>query len=298
MSSKKRDVSKEISGLLLIVLALLLALSLCRQWLPAFGPGLTALIYGVIYLIPMLVYIKSHRYKSRNAFRLKMVSPKYWLFVLLFGLSVCLICTLINVGCTALFRAVFKVDFQNSIVDLTGTDTGTLILTSVLLPAFAEELLLRGLVQGEYEKYGITIGVLLTSLIFALFHTNPMHIPSLFVAGVCYGVLTVMFRSVWPAILAHAINNGVAVFVAKQSAFIRYLLQDKLFVIIAVLVCFLILIFTLKMLETAISEQLGKFSKAKRSTRSLAYGDPLLSPWLWIFAVLCIGKMVYNGFFK
>lgn len=298
MSSSKRDISKEISGLLLVVLTLLLGLSLCRQWLPAFGPGLTALIYGAIYLLPMLIYTKTHRYKARHAFRMKMVNPKYWVFILLFGLSVCLICTLINVGCTALFRAVFKIEFQNSIVDLSSTNLGTLIITSVLLPAVSEELLLRGLVQGEYEKYGTTIGVLLTALIFALFHTNPAHIPSLFVAGVCYGVLTVMFRSVWPAIFAHAVNNGVAVLIAKKSEFIRYIVQDELFVIIAVLVCFLILIFTLKMLETAIEEQLGRGGRAKKSTRALAYGDPLTSPWLWIFAALCIGKMVYNGFFK
>ncbi len=296
--SSRRDISKEISGLLFTVLVLLLVLSLCRQWLPAFGPGLTALVYGVIYFIPMLVYMKSHRYKARHALRFKMIKPKYWLFILLFGLSVCLICTLINVGATAFCRAVFHRDFQNGIVDLSGTSVGSLIFTSVLLPAFTEEVLLRGLVQGEYEKYGTTIGVLLTALLFALFHTNPVHIPSLFVAGVCYGVLTVLFRSVWPAIFAHAVNNAVAVLVAKQTDFIRYIFQDRLFVILAVIVCFLILIFTLKMLETAIGDLLGKGRQVKRSTRSLAYGDPLLSPWLWGFVLLCIGKMVYNGFFK
>lgn len=298
MSSTRRDISREISGLLLTVLILLLGLSLCRQWLPAFGPGLTALVYGVVYFVPMIVYMKSHRYKPRHALRFKMVKPKYWLFIVLFGLSVCLICTLINVGATAFFRSVFHREFQNSIVDLSGTTLSSLIFTSVLLPAFAEELLLRGLVQGEYEKYGTTIGVLLTALLFALFHTNPVHIPSLFVAGVCYGVMTVLFRSVWPAFFAHAINNAVAVLVAKQSDFLRYIFQDHLFVILAVLACFLILIFTLKMLETAVSDILGKGRSVKRSTRSLAYGDPLLSPWLWVFLLLCVGKMVYNGFFK
>ena len=296
MSGKRRDLSKDISGLLLLILVLLLALSFCRQWLPAFGPGLTTLVYCVLYLIPMMVYLKKHRYKMRSALRLKLVRPKYWLFIVLFGLSVCLICTLINVGSTALFKQVFKLEFRDSIVDLSGQGVGTLVLTGVLLPAFTEELLLRGLVQGEYEKYGVTIGVLLTSLLFALFHTSPAHIPALFVAGVCYGVLTLMFRSVWPAFIAHAINNGVAVFVATRRDFLRYILQDNLFVILAVLACFLILIFTLKMLETATAELLGKNHRAK-STRSLAYGDPLMSPWLWFFALLCIGKMVYNSFF-
>ncbi len=296
--STRRDISREISSLLLVVLTLLLGLSLCRQWLPSFGPGLTALVYGIVYLIPIAVYLKVHRYKGKQALRLKMVGPKYWLFILLFGLSVCLICSLINLGSSALARAVFHVSFSNSIVDLSSTNPGVLFFTSVLLPAVSEELLLRGLVQHEYEKYGVTIGVLLTALIFALFHTNPVQIPSLFIAGVCYGVLTVMFRSVWPAIFAHAVNNGVAVLLARYRDFIRYIFQDQLFLILAVLVCFLILIFTLRMLETVVEQQLGKGRKLKKSTRSLAYGDPLTSPWLWVFALLCIGKMVYNFFFK
>ncbi len=295
--SGRKNISKNVSGLLLIVLCLLLGLSLCKQWLPKLDPGFTVLLYIVIYLVPILIYCGRHGYKVGTALRLKGFSPKYWVFTVLFGLSVCLLCTLINIGTGALFRSVFHITFENNIVDFSSTNPLSLALTSVLLPAISEELLLRGIVQTEYEKYGVTIGVLLTSLIFALFHTNPSHMISLFVAGVCYGVLTVLFRSVWPAVVAHAINNGVAVYLAANQSFIRYILQDKLFLILGIVACFLILIFTLKMLETAIGDQLGKGRTLKRSTRSLAYGEPLGSPWIWIFAVLCIGKMVYNGFF-
>lgn len=296
--NKRRDISKEISGLLLIILILLLGLSFCRQWLPALTAGWTCLIYLVIYIIPMTLYAKSHRYKLRTALRLKMVSPRYWIFILLFGLSVCIMCTLINLGTNAFMRAVFHVTFPTNIVDLSGKNPATLILTSVLLPALSEELLLRGLVQTEYEKYGVTIGVLMTSIIFALFHTSPSQLPGLFVAGVCYGVLTMLFRSVWPAIFAHAVNNTVAMLLNRYNEFFRYLFQDRLFLILAVLVCFLVLIFTLKMLETAVSDQLGKKRTLQKSTRSLAYGDPLQSLWIWIFVALCVGKMVYNGFFS
>lgn len=293
----KKDISKGISALLLIVLALLMGLGLANQWIPKLGGGWTVLLYIGIYLVPIIIYTKRNRYKMGHALRLKMVHPKYWLFILLFGLSVCLICSLINMGSAAIFRSVFQTPLRDSVVDLSGESTGALLFTSVLLPAFFEELLLRGITQGEYEKYGPTIGVLLSAVIFALFHTNPIQIPSLFVAGVCYGVLTLLFKSVWPAFFAHAINNGVAVLIAKNQDFVRYLFQDHLFIIIAVVVFFLILIFTLRMLETVLEQRLGRKKTAKRSTRSLAYGDPLMSPWIWIFALLCIGKMVYNSFF-
>ncbi len=295
MSGAKKDISKGISGLLLIILVLLLGLSLCSQWLPAFDTALTLLIYLIVYIIPMAVYLRRRRYKMRSALRLKFVKPRYWLFLLLFSLSVCILCSLINLGSSALFRNVFHLSFRDGIVDLSGTGAGTLMMTSVLLPAFSEELLLRGLVQGEYEKYGKTIGILLTALIFALFHTNPVQIPSLFVAGVCYGVLTNLFQSVWPAVFAHAVNNGIAVFLTRENELVRYLMQDRLFMIMAIVACFLILIFTLKMLERVINE-LGKNARTKGGNRALAYGDPLLSPWLWLFFALCVGKIIYNFF--
>lgn len=297
MSGKRKDISKEISGLLLIVLILLMGLSLLKQFLPTIDGLMMVAVYLLIYFLPMVIYAKRHRYKLRHSLRLKGVHPKYLLFIFFFGLSVCLICSLINLGSNAFFKAVFHVSYQNSIVDLSGKSAGSLFFTSVLLPALAEELLLRGMVQSEYEKYGSTIGVLLTALIFALFHTNPMHIPALFVAGVCYGVLTLMFKSVWPAIFAHGINNGVSLLIAQKQDYIRYIFQDRLFIILAVVACFLLLIFTLRMLESAAAQTLGKGKVAKRSTKSLAYGDPLLSPWIWVFIALCIGKMVYNGFF-
>ncbi len=292
----KKDVSKGISALLLTILVLLLGLSFCRQWLPAFGVGLTALIYGVVYWIPMLIYMKRNRYKARIALRIKSPGVRYLPLAVLFGLSVCMISVLINMGSNALFRALFHAEFQPSIVDLSSANFGTLMITSVLLPALVEELLFRGLVQSEYEKFGTVIGVFLTALIFAFFHTSPAQIPALFVAGVCYGVMTLLFRSIWPAVIAHAVNNCAAVLINRNQSYIKYLLQDKLFLVITLLVCLLILVATLKMLESAIGKKLGKSRKIK-STRNLAYGDPLMSIYLWIFLFLCVGKMVYNGFF-
>ena len=77
---------------------------------------------------------------------------------------------------------------------------------------------------------------------------------------------------------------------------VKQLFKDYPVHLTVVLVCLLILVVTLKLLEAAIGKKLGKSRKVK-STKNLAYGDPLMSPCLWAFALLCIGKMIYNGFF-
>lgn len=81
-----------------------------------------------------------------------------------------------------------------------------------LVPAFAEEILFRGYILRAFEKSGgVIIAVLLSSLIFALFHLQLTNILPLATLGAVMGLLTWLSGSIWPAVLAHFVNNGAAV---------------------------------------------------------------------------------------
>lgn len=149
---------------------------------------------------------------------------------------------------------------------------------------------MRGIALYEYEKYGVAIAIILTSIIFSIFHANPLNIISLFVAGVFYAVLTKVFDSVYPAIFAHVVNNGIAVIISKYKGFINYIFGDAIFVIIAIISLFAILFITLKLFENVMDDFSIK-GKLKTNVRKLSYGDPLLSIYLYLFVGLCILKM-------
>jgi hypothetical protein len=51
--------------------------------------------------------------------------------------------------------------------------------------------------------------VLVSSALFAVFHFTPVLMPALFVFGIVQAWLVQRFDSLYPAILLHAINNGV-----------------------------------------------------------------------------------------
>lgn len=88
-----------------------------------------------------------------------------------------------------------------------------LVLSIALLPAVTEEILYRGTLQpAMLRRFGPLIGLLLTSLAFAIMHFDPAGFPSRWLMGLWFGYLAWRTGSVWPGLVAHALNNawGVA----------------------------------------------------------------------------------------
>jgi len=82
----------------------------------------------------------------------------------------------------------------------------------VIVPALCEELFFRGFVlTGLYAHYGPRWALTGSSLFFAASHFNPWQFLPLLLFGLFLGLLVHWTHSIYPAILAHAINNLVSV---------------------------------------------------------------------------------------
>jgi membrane protease YdiL (CAAX protease family) len=109
-----------------------------------------------------------------------------------------------------------------------GTSTGELVvnlLVVAVVPAIAEELLFRGTLQQFFALCfkNVHVAVLLSAALFSAFHGQVYGFMPRFVLGILLGYLFVYSGSVWPAILAHFINNTLSLLVAhfglKDSSF-------------------------------------------------------------------------------
>lgn len=80
-----------------------------------------------------------------------------------------------------------------------------------ILTAIVEEYALRGHVLGNLRKYGDTYAVLMSAAIFSLMHGNLIQVPYAMLSGVALGIFTLKTKSIWPAVIAHAIGNGLSV---------------------------------------------------------------------------------------
>ncbi len=84
---------------------------------------------------------------------------------------------------------------------------GAFFKVAVIAPVI-EELIFRGLIlHGLRKNYNAVTAVLVSALMFSLFHLNPWQMPATFVLGVILGWLMIRTNSILLAILGHSINN-------------------------------------------------------------------------------------------
>lgn len=86
-----------------------------------------------------------------------------------------------------------------------------LILAGILAP-LGEELLFRGVLYTFIrERWGIWIGVVASALIFGLIHGNLAVGITAFILGIVTALVFEYSKSLWTAVIVHAINNSLKI---------------------------------------------------------------------------------------
>ncbi|HIV97222.1 MAG TPA: CPBP family intramembrane metalloprotease [Candidatus Agathobaculum stercoravium] len=107
-------------------------------------------------------------------------------------------------------------DLSATALDAPQTGIGFLARLAVIvgLSAVVEEFYLRGALLTVHEGcVGTSACLLFSGLAFAMLHGSLMNFAGPLLAGIAYAYLTYVFGSVWPAVLAHAVNNLYYMFV-------------------------------------------------------------------------------------
>jgi hypothetical protein len=93
------------------------------------------------------------------------------------------------------------------------------VLASVLAvgvgPGVVEELWCRGFLgRGLCARYGLLLGILTTSFLFAVLHLDPSQLLVFTVMGAYLHFVYLATRSIWIPILLHLLNNSLAILAA------------------------------------------------------------------------------------
>lgn len=93
-----------------------------------------------------------------------------------------------------------------------GISVVVLVAVVVLIAPFAEEVIFRGVVLPAMgARWGTWAGLATSSVLFAAFHVSVYLFLPIIVAAFIFGGVSIRFRSLWPAYLAHATFNAAAV---------------------------------------------------------------------------------------
>ncbi len=84
------------------------------------------------------------------------------------------------------------------------------IISVTAVPALVEEFALRGIVLGSLRRFGNMFAVVISAILFGLMHGNLVQGIFAFILGIALGICVIMTDSLWPAIIAHFLNNLMA----------------------------------------------------------------------------------------
>jgi hypothetical protein len=112
---------------------------------------------------------------------------------------------------TGLYERSELAGFARSMQGARGLSLAVALFAIGLLPAVAEELLCRGVLQRSLvPRVGPLVGIALASGAFGALHVEPVHAGFATLLGVYLGVVGHWSGSVWTPIACHAVNNALA----------------------------------------------------------------------------------------
>jgi len=95
------------------------------------------------------------------------------------------------------------------------------LLAIAVAPAIAEELLFRGVLAralARFDRGGrFTIAIVLSSALFGLYHLAPVQMLPTFMLGLALAYLSLRADSVVPAMIAHGLNNTIAIVISREE---------------------------------------------------------------------------------
>lgn len=148
------------------------------------GSGLTEVFpsagFNPLLFLPLLTFLLSIQYllNDVNLFVARLIPPPLWFW--------------------ELFNNIFESRFGF---------WGAFIKVAVLAPV-VEELIFRGVIlHGLSRNYSRLRSVVISALLFALFHLNPWQFPATFMLGLLLGWIMVYTRNIYLAIAGHSLNN-------------------------------------------------------------------------------------------
>lgn len=186
---------------------------------------------------------------------------------------------------------------------LDGTEPGVLysLITFAVVPAVCEELLFRSVLCAEYEGHGAFTAVIASSALYAMFSMDFGYFPIYFFAGLVFGLVMYLTRSVFASMLCHLCYS---VFELAAGETVRTVItkpQSLGFLVFAVaglfLLCLSILLgeceriyygYALKGKHEAYADKCPRFSIK-------AFGEALLAPPFLVAALLFIISAIQFG---
>lgn len=243
-----------------------------------------AILQIFVFTIASLILRFAAKQRSKEFMKLRPFRLKWLPLTIFAAVTSTLGAALINLLLINLpIPEAYKPEISNAFSSMT-TDPFAPLLAVIIVPAIFEEMFIHGAVLTSLSQKNVFRGVLLCAFIFAMLHSSPTNFLGPLFAAFIYGYLVVATNSVYPAMIAHLINNllSSSILIFGQNFFdIGY---NKYFLFAAIFVFLISTFLFLCCLEPLFKKQRqqGAFIDTSR----------LIPISIIVFAFLWVAKMV------
>ena len=194
-------------------------------FLRLFGLGNESMIDGVgtsfIYLLTfglvILIGYKKTGKKINEVFMFNNIPLNLWIAVIVFMFGYVILSSELDnliiyiLPMPEFFQELFNSMLANEYIII------SIVLVGIL-PAFAEEMLFRGVIlSGFKENYSQKKAIIISSLLFGLVHLNPWQFVTAFISGMIIAWICLQTKSILPCIYIHLFNNLLSVLVMNYG---------------------------------------------------------------------------------
>lgn len=164
----------------------------------------------IIILAPTIFYLKMRGYSLKKVLRLNKVSIKQVLLIPLIVIFSYPIGVFLNYLMLIVLNYFGKVSANPVPIPESGQEMIIGLIVVALSAGICEEIMFRGFIMKAYEKRGMMQSIVLSGILFGLFHFNIQNLLGPIYLGLIFGYMVYKTDSIFTSIIAHTANNAFA----------------------------------------------------------------------------------------
>lgn len=168
-----------------------------------------------------------------------------------------------------------------------------------LLGPILEEIIFRGFILKSMQKYGNLTAIIVSSILFSMFHLNLVQFINPVLMGIVLAFITVKSKSIVPSIIAHIFNNTITFIVAGISL-LQIPLLELIFGFIYLLVGVLVLTAFVIMYKKDFKEAIKEDTRILKTYEKVRYSFSGLWALVYIafYIIVVVGFMIVTNIIK
>jgi len=198
-------------ALALVLASFILVMFLGGTFFVLLGYGPAAVLTELLLAVIPIAYMLHKRIDIKEYVGLK-VKPRFVILGIALGFLLILLNSVVSATLVVVLGESQVVEESNRLImnTISTTDGLLLVILALSLAGICEEFLFRGFLQSAIaNRYSSAIAIIISSLVFSLFHFDPqlVYIAFAFIIGLMFGLIYNRWRSYIISAVAHATMN-------------------------------------------------------------------------------------------